>query len=230
MRHRRRVSVRLATLLALAIAGTLLPVAAHAQTDAAALDTLNSRADQGRYRGAETAPVTIFEFSDFQCPFCGNFERMTFAALDSAFLKTGKARLIYFNLPLTIHANSWVAAEAAMCASGQGKFWPMHELLFARQKAWESVPSPDAIFAGYAAEIGVDGAAFAACTAGDQVARVLLQDLTFAIGNGVGSTPTFVILREPKEGENPELAQRVLSGAAPFGDFAQAIAELSGGQ
>jgi protein-disulfide isomerase len=189
-------------------------------------DSTGSRADRGRYLGADSAKITIFEFSDFQCPFCGEFEHDTFAAVDSAFLRTGRARLIYFNLPLPVHTNAWVAAEAAMCASAQGKFWPMHQRLFANQKAWSASPRPEPLLEGYARESGVDLAAFRTCTADDQVARMLVQDISFAIGHGVGSTPTFVLLREPAAGEDPSKAQRILSGAAPFSDFQKAMEEL----
>jgi protein-disulfide isomerase len=227
---------RLRGLLSLAVL-CAVPGALAAQTPAppatpaaAAIDSINSRADVGRYRGAENAPITIFEFSDFQCPFCRQFERETFAAVDSAFLATGRARLIYFNLPLPNHLNSWVAAEAAMCSAAQGKFWPMHERLFAGQDAWSAAAAPATIFEGYAREAGVDLPAFRACTAADKVARILTQDLTFALGHGVGSTPTFVLIREPAAGEDPQKAQRVLSGAAPFANFAKAMGELEGGK
>ena len=225
--------LRLSVLAVLAfIAATPAPILAQtanpptATPEAVALDSLNSRADRGRYRGAEDAPITIFEFSDFQCPFCRQFEQNTFAALDSAFLSTGTVRLIYFNLPLPSHANSWVAAEAAMCAAAQGKFWEMHTTLFTRQDAWSTAAAPGTLFEGYAGEAGLNLAAFRACSAGDQVARILLQDISFALGHGVGSTPTFVLLRQPAAGEDPEKAQRVISGAAPFADFVKAIDEL----
>ena len=150
----------------------------------------------------------------------------TFAAVDSAFIRTGRARLIYFNLPLPVHTNAWAAAEAAMCASAQGKFWPVHQRIFADQKAWSATDRPGPLLEGYAREAGVDLTAFRGCTADDRVARMLVQDISFAIGHGVGSTPTFVLLREPAAGEDPAKAQRILTGAAPFSDFQKAIEEL----
>jgi protein-disulfide isomerase len=189
-------------------------------------DSTGNRADRGRYLGADSAKITIFEFSDFQCPFCGQFEHDTFAAVDSAFIRTGRARLIYFNLPLPVHTNAWAAAEAAMCASAQGKFWPVHQRIFADQKAWSAADRPGPLLEGYAREAGVDLTAFRGCTADDRVARMLVQDISFAIGHGVGSTPTFVLLREPAAGEDPAKAQRILTGAAPFSDFQKAIEEL----
>jgi protein-disulfide isomerase len=226
-------TARLAALAALTVLATTAPARAQQAGQPAAPapqatppDSAGSRADRGRYLGADSAKITIFEFSDFQCPFCGQFEHDTFAAVDSAFVRTGRVRLIYFNLPLPIHTNAWAAAEAAMCASAQGKFWPVHQRLFANQKTWSEAARPGPLLEGYAREAGVDLAAFRSCTADDQVARMLVQDISFAIGHGVGSTPTFVLLREPAAGEDPAKAQRVLSGAAPFSDFRKAIEEL----
>jgi protein-disulfide isomerase len=226
-------TARLAALAALAVLAATAPAPAQQAGQPAAPipqatppDSTGSRADRGRYLGPDSAKITIFEFSDFQCPFCGQFEHDTFAAVDSAFIRTGRARLIYFNLPLPVHTNAWAAAEAAMCASAQGKFWPMHQRIFANQKAWSAADRPGPLLEGYAREAGVDLTAFRGCTADDRVARMLVQDISFAIGHGVGSTPTFVLLREPAAGEDPAKAQRILSGAAPFGDFRKAIEEL----
>lgn len=226
-------TMRLSALAALALLTISGPAGAQATpapatpVAATAADSLATRADRGRYRGAEAAPITILEFSDFQCPFCRQFEEQTFAAVDSAYLKPGRAQLIYFNLPLPNHEHSWVAAEAAMCASAQGKFWPMHDRLFARQETWSAAANPGALFEGYAREVGLDPGAFRACIAQDRVAGMIVQDLTFAVGHGVGSTPTFVLLRAPAAGEDPQKAQRVLAGAAPFADFQKAMDELS---
>jgi protein-disulfide isomerase len=223
----RRLALVIFALIASAASAGAQDGAAPAPASASvADDSLHIRADMGRYRGAEDAPITIFEFSDFQCPFCREFERKTAAAVDSAFVRTGSARVIYFNLPLPSHAHSWVAAEAAMCASAQGKFWPMHDLLFAQQDAWSAAPEPGALFERYAAQAGVEMQAYRACTANDRVAGIITQDLTYAVGHGVGSTPTFVLLREPVAGEDPQNSQRILSGAVPFADFQKAMDEL----
>lgn len=190
-------------------------------------DSVAVRADSSRYRGSASAPVTIYEFSDFQCPFCREYQVKTAAAVDSALVRTGKARLVYFNFPLPIHPHAWVAAEAAMCAGAQGRFWPMHDRLFREQSAWADAPSPGPLFEQYARDLGLDLPAFRTCTAEDQVARDIVQDLAFGAGGGLRGTPTFVILREPAAGENPEATQRVLSGAVGLAEILNAVAEVT---
>jgi protein-disulfide isomerase len=190
-------------------------------------DSVAVRADSSRYRGDEHAPITIYEFSDFQCPFCREYEMKTAAAVDSALVQTGRARLVYFNFPLPIHPNAWVAAEAAMCAGAQGKFWPMHERLFREQEAWATAEHPGELFARYAGALGLDASDFQSCTREDQVSRVIIQDLAYGAGGGLRGTPTFVILRDPAAGENPQDTQRVLSGAVPLEDFLKAIEEIT---
>jgi protein-disulfide isomerase len=190
-------------------------------------DSVAVRADSSRYRGNENAPITIYEFSDFQCPFCREYETKTAAAVDSALVKTGRARLVFFNFPLPIHPNAWVAAEAAMCAGAQGKFWPMHERLFRDQNAWATSTHPGPIFDRYARDLALDAGAFQTCTREDQVARDIIQDLAYGAGGGLRGTPTFVILRPPTTGEDAQNTQRVLSGAVPLEEFLKAIEEIT---
>src|SRR5215207_11734859 len=78
----------------------------------------------GRVRGSATAPVTVYEMSDFQCPYCRTFALTTFPARDSAYVATGKVRWAFINFPLTsVHANALAAAETAVCAAQQNAFW-----------------------------------------------------------------------------------------------------------
>src|SRR5438034_11792063 len=92
-----------------------------------------------RTKGRPDAPVTVYEMSDFQCPYCREFALGTMPLLEREYVQTGKVRLVYINLPLTtLHANAARAAELAVCAARQGKFWPMHDLLFQRQDGWAS--------------------------------------------------------------------------------------------
>jgi protein-disulfide isomerase len=105
--------------------------AAQAKTDPAA-DPL-----AGRVRGSATAPVTVYEMSDFQCPYCRRFALETFPALDSAYVATGKVRWAFVNYPLTsIHQNAVAAAEVALCAARQNAFWRVHDLLYQHQEVW----------------------------------------------------------------------------------------------
>src|SRR5471032_2002658 len=110
-------------------------VATSAPTFAAAgmsglTDSISTMADRGRIRGAASAPVWLIEISDFQCPYCKRWHDEVFGIVDKEYVQTGKVRLAYLNYPLSsIHANARAAAEAAMCASVQGKFWELHESL-----------------------------------------------------------------------------------------------------
>src|SRR5204863_2147972 len=101
-------------------------------------DSNITRADLARIQGSSTAPLWVIEVSDFQCPYCKQWHDQTYNAFIDRYVKTGKVRLAYVNFPLGIHAHAFPAAEAAMCAGVQNKFWPMHDSLFAAQGRWES--------------------------------------------------------------------------------------------
>ncbi len=89
--------------------------------------------DNVRMRGDKNAPITIVEYSDFQCPYCGRFYQDTYRKIDEEFIKTGKAKIVFKDFPLSIHPQASKAAEAARCAQEQGKFWEMHDKLFELQ-------------------------------------------------------------------------------------------------
>src|SRR6478735_1170872 len=92
-------------------------------------DSNITRADLARIQGSPTAPLWVIEVSDFQCPYCKQWHDQTYNAFVDQFVKTGKVRLAYVNFPLQSHVHAWPAAEAAMCAGAQGRFWPMHDAL-----------------------------------------------------------------------------------------------------
>jgi protein-disulfide isomerase len=89
------------------------------------------------YKGSPDAPLTVIEYGDFQCPSCAAFATQQEAGFDQRYIETGKVRFIYHDFPLPQHNNAVIAAAAARAAGEQGKFWPMHDLLFARQRACE---------------------------------------------------------------------------------------------
>lgn len=157
-------------------------------------DPLLEQASRSRVKGAEDAPVFVYEFADFQCPHCARFAIDVFPEIDSAFVQTGKVRWVFVNLPLPNHTNAWVAHEAAVCAGVVAdKFWPMHDGLFATQNQWMNDPDPGAIIARVAEEVGVPTDRFTECTSADRVAPLLLQDVVFAASAGVNGTPAFNI-------------------------------------
>ena len=157
----------------------------------------------GPSKGPKDAPVTMIEFSDFQCPYCGRaapvVKRLAEAYGDSL-------RLIFRNYPLSIHPQAPKAAEAAACARDQGKFWEMHARLFAHQDKMQVADLKAA-----AAEIGLDPEAFEECLDSGRHETVWTTDLKEAEGYGVSATPWFFI------------NGRALSGAQPYESFAQII-------
>ncbi len=168
-------------------------------TPALAQDSkLTERAATNRVKGNLDAHVVVFEFADFQCPYCARFAREVFPRIDSAYVRTGKVQWIFVNLPLPNHANAWGAAEAAMCAGAAGeKFWPLHDRLFLNQQDWSVASDPAPIFARYAREAGVPMAEWQACVAADRTAALLIRDVLYASNARVSGTPAFVINNEP---------------------------------
>lgn len=147
-----------------------------------------------RSKGRVDAPVTVYEMGDFQCPACRMFALTTFPTIDREFIATGKVRWVFVHYPLTsIHPNAAPAAQAASCAAQQGKFWPLHDLLYARQQEWADLDDPTVYFLALAEEAGVDRARFVGCAAGDVARREVLDDAARSLRTGARSTPSFYI-------------------------------------
>jgi protein-disulfide isomerase len=178
-------------------------------------DSVMALANRSRAKGSEQAPVTLIEVSDFQCPYCRQFATETWPALDSAYVRTGKVRVLFINLPLPMHSEAWPASEAALCAGAQGAFWPMHDRIFAAQKEWGG--SPDAItrFTQLATDLKLDVPAFRRCMEEDQVAPILASDIMQASQAGLTGTPSFIFN-----------GQEAASGALPFAEFRKRIDAL----
>ena len=196
-------------------AGDVKPAAAASAGMSGLTDSVSAAADRGRIRGSADAPVWFIEVSDFQCPFCKQWHDASFAAIDSAYVKTGKVRMAYLNFPLTsIHPNAQAAAEAAMCASVQDKFWPMHESLFATQDRWESQRNPVPTFDSLAVAAGVNAKAWRDCMSTHATAKLIEADHDRSRGAGVRSTPTFFIGDRKFEGAYPTDSFRVALDSA----------------
>ncbi|HEX4935954.1 MAG TPA: thioredoxin domain-containing protein, partial [Gemmatimonadaceae bacterium] len=188
--------------------------AAGAATAApSAPDPRVSRADQNRILGDSTARLWMLVVSDFQCPYCGQWERETSRQVIDEFVKTGKVRLAFINFPLQQHPNAVPAAEAAMCAGAQGKFWEMHDRIFQAQAEWSPLPDATAFFEKDAGAIGLDAAAYKACIGEHTMRAMIFADAERARAAGANSTPSFFI-------GNVRLA-----GAEKIEAFRKAIAE-----
>src|SRR5207302_2420009 len=141
--------------------------------------------ERDHIRGPEDAPVTIVEYGDFECPYCGQAE----PAVRELLADFGDVRYVWRHLPLNdVHPNAQLAAEAAEAAAEQGAFWEMHDLLLVRQRA---LRMPDLV--GYASELGLDVDRFTDDLQRHAGAPQIAQDVDSADLSGVSGTPTFFI-------------------------------------
>ncbi|MFQ5889417.1 MAG: DsbA family protein [Gemmatimonadota bacterium] len=173
------------------------------------------RADRARVKGDSSAPIRMLEVSDFQCPFCARFNAETLPALDSLYIRTGRVQYVWFSFPNPGHPLAWPAIEAAFCAGAVGKFWPMHDLIFAGRDEWGGSTDPMSHFVSYALSLDIDEASYAACLREDRPAPLQVRDYELALRAGISSTPFFVL--------GDEVALR---GALPLENFRRTIDSL----
>jgi len=166
-------------------------------------------ADDDPFLGDPDALVTIVEFGDFQCPFCGRFFKTTEQEIIEKYVKTGKAKFVYRDFPLTsIHEEAQKSAEASECADEQGKFWAYHDLLYTRQN--ELAINNYKVWAG---EIGLNTAQFNDCLDSGKFTAEVQKDFRDGRAAGIKGTPgTFV-------------NRRLVEGALPFAEFQTIIEE-----
>ena len=147
-----------------------------------------------RAKGPIGAPVTVYEMADFQCPACRTFTLTVFPILEREFVQTGKVRWVFINFPLTdIHPNAVPAAEVAMCAARQGRFWPTHDLLYQRQEDWARLPQPRPVLVALAQRAGTDRARLLACLDARATRAEVEKDARLAARAGARATPSFYI-------------------------------------
>jgi len=160
------------------------------------------------------APITIVEFSDFQCPFCSRFHEQTLPAIMENYVDTGKVNFVYRDLPLDFHPNANPASIAAECANEQGKFWEYHDVLFQNQAQWQGLGPEDFVSNAkqFASDIGLESASFETCLSSSEIASAVSQDARDAASYGATGTPTFFIGNE-KDGFVK------LVGAQPYSAF-----------
>ena len=147
-----------------------------------------------RSKGSPTAPITVYEMSDFQCPFCWRHAMEAFPAIENEFVKTGKVRWIFVNYPLTsIHPNAVPAAAFAMCAAKFDKFWPAHDLLFLHQETWAPLKNPAPFLMTLVDSLKLPKPAMASCLEKQETVALIKADADGAVKSGAQSTPTFYI-------------------------------------
>ncbi len=163
-------------------------------------------------RGDPTAPVTLEEFGDFQCPPCGIFS----AALLKLEHDYGtRLRVIFREFPLDMHAHAKQAALAAEAAGMQGRFWEMHDALYHNQATWAAATDPTAIFAQYAGALGLDQARFGKDLADQETAERIEDDQARANSLDVTSTPTIFVNhhRVPVNSMNDQALRKLIDEA-----------------
>lgn len=170
-------------------------------------------------RGEKTAQLTIVEFSDYECPFCGRHVKETWPQLQKDYIDTGKAKIVFVDFPLeSIHKNALKAAEAARCAGEQGKYWQMHDRLYASQDTLSA-------WATHAAAVGVDVARFESCMASGKFADEIRKDIVMGRSAGVSGTPSFFFaVTDPASTKVKTIG--ALKGAQPYASFQQQIDAL----
>ena len=180
-------------------------------TEAPAANTAALAGDEPAL-GSPSAPVTIVEYSDFECPFCRRFFQQTLPALRQRYVEGGQVRFVFRHLPSPgVHPNALGAAAAAECAGEQGEFWSMHDLLFE-----QGVSGGRAQYRDYAAEIGLDVDAFDSCLDDGTGNARIAADRAAAASVGARATPSFMVI--PRTGQ-----PAVFAGARPFEVFEQLI-------
>jgi protein-disulfide isomerase len=169
--------------------------------------------------GSKDAKVTMVEFTDYQCPFCGRNFHQTWPQIVKNYVATGKVRYVLHDYPLVqLHPNAFNAAVAARCAGEQGKYWPMHDKLFSNQTALDAKNLPD-----YAKQIGLDVNQFQSCLDTGTEAANVRADMAAGQKLGVTGTPGFFLgLTDPKD---PSVlkAAKMISGAQPYTVFKETI-------
>ena len=156
--------------------------------------------------GPDNAPVTIIEFSDYQCPYCQVWYKQVYQELLATY--PNKIRFVYRDMPLPMHAEAVPAAEAADCAGEQGAYWKYHDALFSQQYGLNQ-----AAYQKYAADLGLDTKAFNTCIASNKFLSEVQADASDAAKVGINGTPSFVV------------NGRIMVGALPIADFKAVIDE-----
>lgn len=147
-----------------------------------------------RSKGSPKAPITVYEMSDFQCPFCKRHADRYFPTLEKEYIATGKVRWVFINLPLvSLHPNAVAAAEFAMCAARQGKFWPAHDLLYRQQPAWAKLQNPAPYLLGLIDSLKLPAGPMTTCLDKAETRAQVRDDSEGAVKAGASSTPTFYI-------------------------------------
>ena len=180
---------------------------------------LEISADNDPVIGDPDAPITIIEFSDFQCPFCARFHIQTLPTIMEEYIEKGSVKLVFRDFPIqSIHPNAVPASVAAECANEQGEFKQMHDILFEKQNEWSNLETVYAIelFNQYSEQINLEQEQFSSCLSTAKYVKEIQNDLDDGRTYGVTGTPGFFI-------GNQQIGFVELKGAQPFESFKNVI-------
>ncbi|MEW4982984.1 MAG: DsbA family protein [Cycloclasticus sp.] len=171
-------------------------------------------------KGNKTAPLTIVEFVDYQCPYCAKHFKSVLPLLIKNYVDTGKVRYVLRDFPLSFHKNATVAAYAAHCAGDQGKYWEMHDILFKNPRALGKSKLP-----AHAKAIGLDTEKFNACLSGNSHQARVNANMGDGRKLGVKGTPSFVIGFTLDNG-NSVKGEKMIRGAVGYNVFRKTVEGL----
>ena len=177
-------------------------------------------------KGAIDAPVTLVEFSDYHCPFCRRHATTVLPQILEEYVDTGKVRFVMRENPIpNLHPRATEASEVALCAKDQGKYWEMHDMIFANQRK-----TTDEDFRQFAADVGLDAGAFDECMGSDRHLAQIRADQEEAQRLGISGTPSFVLGRADPDDPSKVRLTRYIRGAQQFAAFSGAIDALLEGE
>ncbi|MBI2665055.1 DsbA family protein [Candidatus Woesearchaeota archaeon] len=179
----------------------------------AGVTDMKALADDDAFLGDKNAPVTIVEFSDYECPFCERFYQQTLPQIKSNYIDTGKVKFVYRDFPLGFHSQAEPVAIAAECAGEQKRYYEFHNKIFSNGGAGGKTPVD---YKKWAKELKLDMVAWEKCLGDPAIREEVQKDLRDGSAAGISGTPGFII------------NGKLITGAQPFGAFQQVIeAELS---
>jgi len=180
--------------------------------------------DNHSFKGDKNAKVTLIEFADYQCLFCGRHFRETEPQIERDYVKIGKVKFIFWDFPLKSHKDAFKAAEATHCARDQGKYWEMHDRLFANQGSLDLRS-----LSQHARAIGLNLQSFQLCLDNGKYTADIRRHMEEATKLGVKVTPTFFL--GPTEADIPKVKiQKTIVGAKPYTSFKETIDSFFGVQ
>ncbi len=195
----------------------LQKAAKPAATDAAPLAGAELSLEGAQIKGAAQAKVVFVEYSDFQCPFCASYAANTYPQITRDYVDGGRMRYAFVNFPIeSLHPAAFSEHVAAACAADEGRFWEMHDRLFANPRAADAEA-----LASHAAAVGLDTTRFRSCLERGAHAADVRRSVGTGNALGIVGTPTFVI--GLVGADDKVKVVKVISGAKPYSVFKEAI-------